>query len=109
MLKSEFVRRVSKQTRLPQYVVLDVLDASHRLIEETLRADDAVQLPGFGTFYARTRKEGTVKHIRTGEDVTVEARRVAGFRVGDILKRAVAGKGRRVEKRKKNKGNDRVF
>src|SRR5215211_1643453 len=108
MLKSEFVRRVSKQTRLPQYVVLDVLNGSHRLIEETLRSGDSVQFPGFGTFYARNRKEGTVKHIRTGEDVTVEARQVAGFKVGDILKRAVAGKRRTINSRKEKKGKRRT-
>jgi len=95
MHKSEFVRRVSKQTRLPQHVVQDVLNAGHRLIEETLRSKGTVTFPGFGTFYTRERPAGTVKHIKTGEKVKVEARQVAAFRVGNILKRAVAGKRRR--------------
>ena len=95
MHKSEFVRKVAVRTRLSQKVVADVLNTSHRLVEEELRSGGTVQFPGFGTFYTRERQESIVKHIKTGKDVTVPARQVAGFKVGDILKRAVAGKRRR--------------
>ena len=95
MHKTEVVRRIAKETRLSQRVVNDVLGASHRLIEETLRAGEAVTFSGFGTFYASQRKAGKVRHVRIGETIEVPARRVAAFRVGDVLKRAVAGRRRR--------------
>ena len=95
MYKTEVVRRIAKQTRLGQRAVDDVLAASHRLIGESLRAGETVTFPGFGTFYASERKAGTVRHVRTGQTVDVPARRVAAFRVGDVLKRAVAGTGKR--------------
>ena len=40
MHKSEVIRRVAAQTRLSQQVVRDVVNASHRLIEETLRSGE---------------------------------------------------------------------
>jgi DNA-binding protein HU-beta len=95
MYKTDVIQRVTKETRLSKRVVADVIAASHRLIEETLRAGEAVTFPGFGTFYPNQRQEGKVRHIRTGRTVTVPARMVARFRAGEVLKRAVAGKRRR--------------
>ena len=73
----------------------DVVNASHRLIEETLRAGGTVSFPGFGTFATSKRKAGKVRHIVTGKTVEYPARKVAVFKVGEYLKRAVAGKRRR--------------
>jgi nucleoid DNA-binding protein len=95
MHKTEVIQRVANETRLSQRIVADVIGASHRLIEETLRAGEPVTFPGFGTFYPSQRQEGKVRHIRTGRTVTVPARMVARFRAGEVLKRAVAGKRRR--------------
>ena len=95
MYKTDVIQRVAKETRLGRRIVADVVNASHRLIEETLRAGEAVTFPGFGTFYPSQRQEAKVRHVRTGRTVTVPARTVARFRAGEVLKRAVAGKRRR--------------
>ena len=94
MYKTAIVRRVAHQTRLSQRVVNDVLAASHRVIAEGLQAGETVTFLGVGTFYTSQRRAGKVRHVRTGQPVEVPARRVAAFRVGDVLKRAVAGKKR---------------
>jgi DNA-binding protein HU-beta len=95
MHKSDVIKRVAKETRLHQRVVADALDASHRLIEAELRRGGRVVFPGFGTYYASKRQAGTVKDLRTGQPLKYPARTVAVFKVGEILKRAVAGKRRR--------------
>lgn len=95
MHKTELIRRVSRETRLPQRVVADALNTSHRLIEETLRGGETVTFPGFGTFYTSERGERTGRDIRSGKRIQIAARRVAGFRVGQLLKRAVRGERRR--------------
>jgi DNA-binding protein HU-beta len=94
MYKTELIRRVARETRLSQRVVADVMDATQRLIGETLRAGQQVTLPGFGTFYTRKRQASKVKHIRTHKEISVPARTIAAFRTGEVLKRAVVGKGR---------------
>jgi DNA-binding protein HU-beta len=94
MYKTELIRQVARQTRLSQRVVGDVVNAAQRLVTQTLRSGQAVTLPGFGTFYTRKRQAGKVKHIRTGQLIAVPARTLAAFRVGAVLKRAVAGKRR---------------
>ena len=95
MYKTDLVKRVAKDIRLTQRVVSGVLNASHRLSEQTLQEGRRVTFPGFGTFYSTKRKEGKVRHIHTGQLVPFPARRIAAFRVGDVLKRAVRGRRRR--------------
>jgi len=89
MYKQELVRRVSDDTRLSERFISEVLAASLKVIQETLKAGEEVRLPGFGVFYTRQQPAGRVKSIRSGKTVTVPARRVAAFRVGALLKKAV--------------------
>jgi DNA-binding protein HU-beta len=96
MYKTDVVKRVSRETRLSQRIVADVLTATLDEITETLATRGTVTLPGFGTFYTRERQESTGRDFRRGEDVSIPAMQVAGFRPGQLLKRAV----RRGKKRK---------
>jgi DNA-binding protein HU-beta len=89
MYKNDVVRTVARETRLTQRVVGDALNSAMQVITHALKEGKTVILPGFGTFYTSQRGEGTVKHIRTHETITVPARRVAGFRVGELLKKSV--------------------
>ena len=104
MYKTELIRRISQETRLTQRIVSDVLNQSLRLIEHALREGQTVTLPGFGTFLTRERGEGQVKDVRTGELVSYPARRVAGFKVGEVLKRAVRGDRRTGGRRRRAQG-----
>src|SRR5215203_4865502 len=92
---TDLVRRVAQQTGLSQRVVRQVLGANLRTIEAALAAGERVTLPGFGTFYTSQRRSGRVRSVRIGRQVEVLARRVAVFRVGDVLKRAVDGSAQR--------------
>lgn len=85
------VRRVAQQTGLSQAVVRQVLGASLESVQAALAAGEQVTLPGFGTFYTGERQAARVRSVRDGRQMTIPARRVASFRVGDVLKRAVAG------------------
>ena len=89
MYKTELIRRVAKKTRYSQSAVADVLNASISCIEDSLAKGEPVQIPGFGTFYTRTRAAAQARHFTTGQTVQVPAMRVAAFRVGALLKRTV--------------------
>lgn len=97
---TELVRRVAQQTGLRQGVVRQVLGSSLEAIQVALAAGERVTLPGFGTFSTSQRSAARVRSVRTGRQVEIPARRVAAFRVGDVLKRAVA---------RKKPGRRRVF
>src|SRR5947209_6430362 len=87
--RTELIRRLSRETRLSQEVVSDVLNALEREVKQALASGDAVQLTGFGSFYTRKRAESRVPSIQTGEMMTIPAGRVVGFRAGELLKKAI--------------------
>jgi DNA-binding protein HU-beta len=89
MYKTEVIRKISRQTRLSQRDVADVVKTYHRTIQDALAHDESVQFPGFGTFYTRERPASHVRSFRDGTSITIPTMRVAAFRVGDVLKRAV--------------------
>jgi DNA-binding protein HU-beta len=88
------VRHVAEQTGLSQHVVHKVLGASLQTIEASLTAGEQVTLLGFGTFYTSQRQAGRVRSVRDGREIAIPARRVAAFRVGEVLKRRIATKPR---------------
>jgi len=85
------VRSIALQTGLSQAIVRQVLSASLANVQAALVAGERVTLPGFGTFYTSARQAARVRSVRDGRQVTIPARRVAAFRVGEVLKRTVAG------------------
>ena len=100
MYKNDVVRSVARDTRLSQRVVRDAVNSAVKVITAALKEGKQVTLPGFGTFYTSHRGEGTVKHIKTKQVIKVAARRVVGFRVGDLLKKGVRNT-KPVEKKRK--------
>ena len=91
MFKTDIIKRAAAETRLSQRVVSDVIDASLRVIEQSLKEGKTVTFPGFGTFYTREKQAGQARNFQTDEVVTYPARRQSAFRPGEILKRAVRG------------------
>jgi DNA-binding protein HU-beta len=89
MYKTELVRKVAREERLSQRLVNDALTTALTLIQQALAQGQTVTFPGFGSFYTRQRAEWQVRSMQTGERMTVPARRVAAFRVGELLKKAV--------------------
>ena len=89
MYKTDVIRKVAKETRLSQRIVSDVLTESLTTITRALKEGQDVVLPGFGTFYTKDRKAGTVRHIKTREAISIPPMRQADFRVGEVLRRAV--------------------
>ena len=107
MYKTEITRMVAKETRLSRRIVSDVVGELHRVIEQPLREGKSVTFPGFGTFYSKQKQGGRVRDVKSGEMVEYEARQIAGFRAGEILKRAVRGQRRGGgSRRRKHPGAD---
>lgn len=90
MTKAGLVKVVADKTGLTQKGAALVLDAFMDTVREAVTRGETVRIPGFGTFAVRERAARQGRDIRTGEPVTVPARKVVVFRAGEGLKRAVA-------------------
>ncbi|MFS0907734.1 HU family DNA-binding protein [Priestia aryabhattai] len=89
MKKAEFIEAVALKSELTKQDAKKAVDALFETISTTLAKGEKVQLVGFGTFEVRERAERTGRNPQTGEEMTIPATKVPGFKVGKELKEAV--------------------
>ncbi|GAB1786523.1 DNA-binding protein [Priestia megaterium] len=89
MKKAELIEAVASKSELQKQDAKKAVDALFEAISTTLAKGEKVQLVGFGTFEVRERAERTGRNPQTGEEMTIPATKVPGFKVGKELKEAV--------------------
>ncbi len=67
----------------------DFVDLFFEEIRALLESGENVKLSGFGNFNLRDKKSRPGRNPKTGEDITITARRVVTFRAGQKLKARV--------------------
>jgi DNA-binding protein HU-beta len=101
MHKQELIRHLAKKHRRAQTHYQEAINEIFTGVKEQLAQGKRITLIGFGTFYTRLRKPSTAIHFKTRQKVEVPAIRLAQFRPGDVLKRAVRGRPAPAKKPKK--------
>jgi nucleoid DNA-binding protein len=66
------------------------VDSVLDVIAGALRSNERVDLRGFGSFVVKERKERQGRNPRTGETITIAAKRDANFRPGKELTEKLA-------------------
>lgn len=90
MTKQQLIEKVAAKTELGRAEVEVVVDSALELIGGALRSNERVDLRGFGSFVVRDRKERQGRNPRTGETITIAAKRDASFRPGKELAEKLA-------------------
>lgn len=90
MTKSELIAKLTAQN--PSLSAQDVEKVVNTILEEittTLVEGGRVELRGFGAFSVRERSARQARNPRTGEKVSVDAKRVPFFKMGKELKERI--------------------
>jgi nucleoid DNA-binding protein len=90
MTKQQLIEKVAAKTELGKAEVEAAVDSVLELIGDALRSNERVDLRGFGSFVVKDRKERQGRNPRTGEKITIAAKRDAGFRPGKELTEKLA-------------------
>ena len=90
MTKQQLIEKVSAKTELGKAEVEVVVDSVLELIAEALRSNERVDLRGFGSFVVKERKERQGRNPRTGETITIAAKRDASFKPSKELTEKLA-------------------
>ena len=90
MNKSDLIDHVAESCSLSKADAGRAVDAVIGGITGALKGGDSVALTGFGTFEVRSRAARTGRNPKTGEALTISARRVPVFSASKTLKDAVA-------------------
>lgn len=89
MKKVELVEAVAEETGLTKADATKAIDTTFKAIANALANGDKVPLVGFGTFDVSERAAREGRNPRTGEPVTIAARKAVTFKAGSALKDAV--------------------
>jgi len=86
LTKAQLAELLFEQIGLNKRESKDMIDAFFDLIVEKLLEGEDVKISGFGNFQLRTKTPRPGRNPRTGEAITIEARRVVTFHASQKLK-----------------------
>jgi len=86
MNKTELVAALAEKAEVSKKDAEKVLNAFIETIQDAVKADDKVQLMGFGTFESKARAAREGKNPMTGEKIKIAACKVPAFKAGKAFK-----------------------
>lgn len=86
MNKTELIAVVAKESGLKKADAEKAVNAVFTAVENSLKANDKVQLIGFGTFSAKERPARVARNPRTGKEIKVPASKAPVFKASKVLK-----------------------
>lgn len=89
MTKRDLIALVAKKADLTNKAARDAVEAVLDGVRDTLKRGEKVVITGFGTFIVRSRASRKGRNPRTGEAITIGARKTPGFTAGKALKKAI--------------------
>lgn len=91
LTKAQLADKLFDNIGLNKRETKDMVDAFFDLIVKELKAGNDVKISGFGNFQLRSKSPRPGRNPRTGELISIEARRVVTFHASHKLKAVVQG------------------
>lgn len=89
MTKKDLIDVVSKKANLTNKASREAVQVFLNTIRDSLKRGEKVVITGFGTFSVRKRASRPGRNPKTGEKITLAARKAPGFTPGKTLKKIV--------------------
>ena len=89
MTKKDTIEIVAKKANLTNKASKEAVHAFLNSIKDSLKRGEKVVLTGFGTFTVRKRSARPGRNPKTGEKITLAARKLPGFIAGKAFKKAI--------------------
>ena len=86
MNKTELVAAIAAKAEVSKKDAENMLNAFIETVQDAVKADDKVQLVGFGTFESKARAAREGKNPQTGEKIKIAACKVPAFKAGKAFK-----------------------
>lgn len=86
MTKADIVERVYEKIGLSKPNSLKLVEQVLEIMKGTLERGENLKLTGFGNFVVKKKSDRRGRNPQTGDEVTIQARRVVTFKPSTILK-----------------------
>ena len=87
--KAEMIKSIQNQFGLPQNKSTEIFESFLEIIKASLENGEDVMISRFGKFCVNKKNERKGRNPKTGENISLEARRVVTFRCSRKLKDSV--------------------
>jgi integration host factor subunit beta len=91
MNKSELIEALAQKQNLTPTDASRIVNTILESMTEALGKADNIELRGFGSFSVREYDSYIGRNPKTGEEITIKAKKAPAFKVGKELKYAVDG------------------
>ena len=92
LTKAQLTDSVCERTDLPKSRVTGAIEALLEVAKKTLEEGEDVLISGFGKFCVKEKAARRGRNPQTGDDLTLESRRVVTFKCSRALKEKINGK-----------------
>ncbi len=89
MTKRDLIEVVAKKANLTNKAARESVQATLNTVRDSLKRGEKVVITGFGTFSVRKRAARPGRNPKTGERITLAARKAPGFTPGKTLKKLI--------------------
>lgn len=89
LTKADIAEYITEHLGLNKRESTDLVESFFSQIAEALIAGDEVKISGLGNFVVRDKKERPGLNPKTGERVSIDARRVVTFKSGQKLRQEI--------------------
>lgn len=89
MTKADIVERITNESAFTKAESIDIVESLLEIIKETLADGETLKVSGFGSFVVKEKNDRRGRNPQTGEEITIEARRVLTFKPSAVLKSAM--------------------
>ena len=92
MTKADIVEKVCEKVGgFSKKEAADLVDQVFDTMKSVLETGEKIKISGFGNFVVREKKPRPGRNPQTGQEITIEARRVLTFKPSNVLKNALNG------------------
>lgn len=89
MIKSELAEKLADRADITLAEAEDIVDLFFNAIVQSLKAGERVEIRGFGVFQVKHYPSYTGRNPKTGESITVAAKRLPCWKTGLELRQRV--------------------
>ncbi|WP_224962826.1 integration host factor subunit alpha [Geomonas subterranea] len=91
MTKADIAGKMQEKMGFTVKQSLEIVDAVFDMMKDTLAQGHDLKISGFGSFKLTDKDARRGRNPQTGEEMTIEARRILTFKPGQTLKKRVNG------------------
>ena len=89
MTKAEIVERVAEKTGFSKRESVEMVELLFDTVKGILESGEKLKITGFGNFEVKQKSDRRGRNPQTGEEITIEARKILTFKASNLLKDSI--------------------